>query len=157
MTLEQLHDRLSQWGRWFRCGESDIRRLAGSILPVTYDERELSTGPNILAKMRQENDWTPPERSWATEPPLEARQIEAAVVDCGRYYKAPAVILRAAYCWPVGMNARLEVLGSLAPCLFDEPRYALKDGSLRKPRYFEALRMGEAFVLAKLDQVRRVA
>lgn len=156
MTLEQLNDRLSQWGRWYSVGETDIRRLADGIVAVQPID-EVSLGPNMLARMRQEFDATPPERSWATEPPSETKAVEDAVIACGRYYRAAAVVLRASYGWRAPMAVKLEVLASLAPRLCDVPDKVVSRGKLKVGRWHEWKAAGEAFVLARLDQVRRVA
>ncbi len=153
MTLEQLHDRLSQWGRWYSVGETDIRRLADGLVPVSVID-EVSLGPNMLARMRQEFDATPPERSWATEPPSETQQVEAAVIACGRYYKAAAVVLRAAYGWRAPMAVKLEVLASLAPRLCDVPDKVVSRGKLKMGRWHEWKAAGEAFVMARLEHRR---
>ena len=157
LSLEQLHNRLAQWGRWYRCREPDIVKLADAVVRVTYQEQTCSIGPNIPARLRQDFNWLPPERSNATDFPPEAAEIEAAVIDCGRYYRLASVVLRWAYCWHVPMNDRLELLGKLAPNLIDRYEGALRQGKLRMTRWHEAKAQGEAFVLARLDQAKRRA
>ena len=152
LSPEQLENAMGQWGRYFPVGEHDILRLADANVPMQFDERRMSIGDNVLARMRQDGSTCPIERAYSTAYPEQAADIERAVVALGAYSRGIAVMLRAAYCWHVGINLKLSVLGGIAHKLLPDAEYAVRDKKLKKAKFYGSVEIGRAAVWATLIQ-----